>query len=52
MVRRPGTTKRNISPTLIAKYQTQLIDKQILQEKLQEFYEIAEENLKEEKSLE
>jgi predicted nuclease of restriction endonuclease-like (RecB) superfamily len=33
---------RNISPTLVAEYKTKLIDKDILQKKLHEFYELAQ----------
>jgi predicted nuclease of restriction endonuclease-like (RecB) superfamily len=33
---------RNISPTLVAEYKTKLIDKDILQRKLHEFYELAQ----------
>ncbi|NJD01949.1 MAG: DUF1016 domain-containing protein [Ruminiclostridium sp.] len=33
---------RNISPTLVAEYKTKLIDKAILQRKLHEFYELAQ----------
>lgn len=35
---------RNLSPTLVAEYYTKLIDKKLLQAKLQEFYELAEIN--------
>ena len=33
---------RNISPTLVAEYKTKLIDKNILQRKLHEFYNLAQ----------
>ncbi len=36
---------RNISPTLVAEYKTKLIDKEILQQKLHEFYRLAEDSL-------
>lgn len=36
---------RNISPTLVAEYKTKLIDKEILQRKLHEFYRLAEDSL-------
>ena len=35
---------RNTSPTLIAEYKTKLISKDILQNKLKEFYELAQDN--------
>ena len=35
---------RSLSPTLISEYSTKLIDKKLLQAKLNEFYELAEEN--------
>ncbi len=35
---------RNISPTLVAEYKTKLIDKNILQRKLHEFYNLAQNN--------
>lgn len=38
---------RNISPTLVADYETKLIDKKLLQKKLHELAEIFEQNIKE-----
>lgn len=37
-----------MSATLVAKYETELIDKNILQAKLDELYELAEEDAEEE----
>jgi len=37
---------RSISPTLVSKYETKLIDKEILENKLDEFFELAELNKK------
>lgn len=34
---------RTMSPALVSKYQTELLDKKILQNKLDEFFKIAEE---------
>jgi len=39
---------RNISPTLVAEYKTKLIDKAILQRKLHEFYELAQNDVERE----
>jgi predicted nuclease of restriction endonuclease-like (RecB) superfamily len=36
---------RNISPMMVSEYKTKLIDKTILQNKLKEFYELAQESL-------
>lgn len=33
---------RNLSPTMVSEYKLKLIDKKLLQRKLQEFHEIAE----------
>ncbi len=35
---------RSISPTLISQYETKLIDKKLLENKLDEFFELAEKN--------
>jgi len=35
---------RSISPALVAKYETQLIDKNLLKQKLHEFYELEIQN--------
>ncbi|MEZ4879612.1 MAG: PDDEXK nuclease domain-containing protein [Chitinophagales bacterium] len=35
---------RSLSPTLVAKYQTELFDKNLLENKLEEFYRLAEQN--------
>lgn len=37
---------RSLSQTMIAEYKTKLIDKKILQQKLEELYDIAEEESK------
>ncbi len=37
---------RSISPTMVAKYETELIDKKILEHKLDEFYQLNENNKK------
>ena len=38
---------RSLSPTLVAEYVTQLPDKQLLQAKLEEFYELAQKEAEE-----
>ena len=40
------TLNRSISPTLISQYETKLIDKKLLESKLDEFFELGENNEK------
>jgi len=39
----PALSLRTVSPALVAEYQTRLPDKKLLQAKLHEFYELAQE---------
>lgn len=43
---------RSASPTMIAKYETELIDKKILRQKLHEFYELGQQTLQKQESNE
>ena len=39
--------RRNLSPAVIAEYETKLIDKKLLQQKLHEFYELYQNKMEE-----